>query len=85
MFNAAEVDGRRIEHPAHGNRHVLLGDVGLFGDEFEQAFAFFLLMLEQFLDLLREQQAILDQGVGDAFSKSFDGRHRAKGDYRKAF
>ncbi len=49
--------------------HVLLGDVGLFDDQLEQAGALLLLLLQQFLHLLGGQQAVLDQGVGDAFSK----------------
>ena len=49
---AGEVDGRRVQHAAHRNGHVLLADVGLFEDELEQAGAFLLLLLEQFLDLL---------------------------------
>ena len=67
--DAGEVDGRRVQHAAHGNGHVLLADVGLFEDEFEQARAVFLLLFQQFLHLLGRQQAVLDQGVGDAFSK----------------
>ena len=67
--DAGEIDGRRVEHAAHGDGHVLLADVGLFEDQLEQAGAFLLLLLEQFFDLLGGQQAVLDQGVGDAFTK----------------
>ena len=59
--------------------HVLLADVGLLQDQLEQAGAFLLLLLEQFLDLLGGQQAVLDQGVGDAFAKCFDWRHGLSG------
>ena len=65
----AQVDGRRVEDAAHGDGHVLLADVGLFEDELEEAGAVLLLLLEQFVHLLERQQAVLDQGVGDAFSK----------------
>ena len=50
-------------------------DVGLFEDQLEQARAFLLLLLQQFLDLLDRQQAVFHQGVGDAFAKCFDWRH----------
>ena len=69
--NAAQIDRRRVQHPAHRDDHVQLVDIGLLHDELEQAGAFLLLLLEQFLDLLADEQAVLDQGVGDAFSKTF--------------
>ena len=67
--DAGEIDGRDVQHAAHGDGHVLLADVGLLEDELEEARAFLLLLFEQFLDLLGRQQAVLDQGVGDAFTK----------------
>ena len=69
MPSAGEVDRRRVEDAAHADRHVLLGDVGFFDDQFQEAGAFLLLLLQQFVNLLGGQQAVLDQGVGDAFSK----------------
>src|SRR5260221_675587 len=39
--------GRRsVQHPAHGNGHVLLRDVGLVDDDLEEAGAFPLLLFE---------------------------------------
>ena len=73
--------GGVFKHAPHGHDQVLLGDVGLFHDQLDEAGAFLLLLLQQFLHLLRRQQAVLDQGVGDAFSKCFDGWHK---DQRKA-
>ena len=73
---AGEVDRGRVEDAAHGDDHVLLGDVGLFDDQLEEAGAFLLLLFEQFVHLLGGQQAVLHEGVGDAFSEGFgDGWH----------
>ena len=52
MLMRGEIDRRRVEHPAHGDGHVLLADVGFLQDQLEQARAFLLLLLQQFLDLL---------------------------------
>ena len=69
MVDAGEIDRRRVQDAAHGDGHVLFADVGLLEDQLEQAGAFLLLLLQQFLDLLGRQQAVFDQGVGDAFAK----------------
>ena len=50
---------------------VLFADVTFLGHEAQQANAFLLLLFEQFLDLLRGQQSVFDEGVGDAFTKRF--------------
>ena len=67
--HAGEVDRQDIEHAPHGNRQVLFADIGFVNDELDEARAFLLLLFEQFLHLGRAQQAVLDQGVGDAFSE----------------
>ena len=67
--DARQVDGRDVEHAAHRNGHVLLADVGFLDDELDEARAFALLLFEQFFDLLGGEQAVLDEGVGDAFTK----------------
>ncbi len=67
--DAGDVDGRDVKHAAHGDGEVLFADVGFFDDEFDQARAALLLLLEQFLHLDSAQQAVLDEGVGDAFSE----------------
>jgi hypothetical protein len=43
--------------------------VGFLKDELQQAGAAFFLLFEQFLDLLRCEQAVLDEGVGNAFAE----------------
>ena len=73
--DAGEVDRGGVEDPAHGNRHVLLADVGLFEDQFKETGALLFLLFEQFFDLPGGEQTIFHQGVGDPFSKSFDRRH----------
>ena len=67
--DAGDVDGRDVKHAAHGDGEVLFAHVGFFDDEFDQARAALLLLLEQFLHLDGAQQAVLDEGVGDAFSE----------------
>ncbi len=69
MLTRREVDRRHIQHAAHADGQVLFADVGFFHDQFDEARAFFFLLLQQFLDLLCAQQTVLDEGVGDAFSK----------------
>ena len=69
---AGEIDRRRVEHPPHGHRHVLVADVGFFENQFEQAGALLLLLLKQFFHLLGRQQAVFHQGVGNAFAECFD-------------
>ena len=76
---AGQIDGRRVQDAAHGNRHVRFGHVGLFEDQLEQAGAVLLLLLEQFLDLFDGQQAVFHQRVGDALAKCFDRRHGFSG------
>ena len=75
MLRRARLMGGVFSTRPMRHRHVLLADVGLFEDQLEQAGAFLLLLLEQLLDLLWRQQAVFDQGVGDAFAKCFDWRH----------
>src|SRR6266498_17960 len=70
-----EVDRRDVEDAAHGNGHVGLGHEPLVDDHLEEAGAFLFLLFEQFFDLLGEEQAILHQRIGDAFSKGFYGSH----------
>jgi hypothetical protein len=70
---AEEVDGRHVEDAAHRDGEVLFADVGFFDDEFDEARAFLLLLFEEFLDLLGGEEAVFDEGVGDAFSESFGG------------
>ncbi len=67
--DAGQVDRRRVEHPAHADGHVLLADVGFFQHELHKSRPFLLLLFQQFLDLLGRQQAVFDEGVGDAFSE----------------
>ena len=74
--DAAEVDRRDVEDAAHRDDHVQFADVGFFEDQLEQAGAFLFLQFEQFLDLLDGEQPVFDQSVGDAFSKTFNWRHR---------
>ncbi len=69
MSTRREVDRRDVQHAAHADGQVLLADVGFFHDQFDEAGAFLFLLFEQFLDLVRAQQPVLDEGVGDAFSK----------------
>ena len=66
---AAEIDGRNVEDAAHRNGEVLLAHVGFFDDELDEARAFPFLLFEQFFDLLGREQTVLDEGVGDAFTK----------------
>ena len=77
---AREVDGGRVQDTAHGDGHVRLTDVSFFEQEFEEACAFLFLLLEQLFNLFLAEQAVLDEGVGNAFSKGFNGWH---GDQRK--
>ena len=70
--------GGGVQDAAHANDQVLLVDVGFFDDQLDETGAFLLLFLQQLLHLGGREQAILDQGVGDAFSKCFD---RGHGDY----
>jgi hypothetical protein len=63
------IDGRGVQNPAHRNDQVALGHVGFFDHQLEQAGAFLFLLLHQLLDLRARQQSVLDQGVGDAFTK----------------
>ncbi len=67
--DARKIDRRSVENAAHRDRHVLLADVGFFDDELQQPRAFFLLLLQQLFHLRDRQQAVLDEGVGYAFSK----------------
>ena len=67
--DAGQVDRRGVEHPAHGNRHVLVAHVAFFEDELEQADAAFFLLLDELFHLPHAQQAVFDEGVGDAFTK----------------
>ena len=69
MLMRARLMGGVLSTRPMRNGHVLLADVGLFENELEQPGAALLLLLEQFLDLLGGQQAVLDQSVGDAFTK----------------
>ena len=61
--------GRHVQHASHGHRQVLFADVGLVHDELDEPRALLFLLFEQFLDLPGRQQAVLDEGVGDAFSE----------------
>src|SRR5260221_13359929 len=73
--DASQVNGRSVEDAAHGNRHVLVGDVSLFENELEQACAILLLLFEQLFHLPGAQQPVFYQGVSDALAKCFDWRH----------
>ena len=46
-----EIDRRRVEATAHRNDHVLLGDVLLVGEYFQQPAALFFLLLDRFSEL----------------------------------
>ncbi len=64
-----QVDGRDIEHPAHGHRHVLVADHLFVEHQLEQPRALLLLQFQQLLDLLVGQEAVLNQRIRDAFTE----------------
>ena len=69
MLGRARLIGRDVEHAAHAHGQVLFADVGFFDDELDEARALLFLLFKQFLHLVRAQQTVLDERVGDAFSE----------------
>ena len=69
--DACEVDGRDVQHAAHADGEVHVADVLLvfINEQLYQSRTFFFLTFQQLLNLVRAQQPILDEGVGDAFGK----------------
>jgi hypothetical protein len=67
-----EIHGRHVEAAAHGDHHVLLGDVLFVGEQFQQASALLFLDLHGLGELAGEQEPVLDQDVRDAFSERFN-------------
>src|SRR6266540_2295419 len=72
---ADQVDGRNLEYTAHRDTEVQVGHEALVDDDLVKAGAFPLLLLDQFLELLGEEQAVFDEGLSDAFSESFNSGH----------
>jgi hypothetical protein len=83
--DSTKVDGGRVEHAAHRNGHVLLAYVRLLENQLEQPGALLFLLLEQLIDLARAEQTVLDECVGDAFSKCFYWRHILAENFAKIF
>lgn len=77
--NALQIHRRHVEHAPHGDNHVHVLHELLLGKQLQQAGAFLLLQFEQLFHLLGRKKTVLDQGVGDAFSKILDRRHRKGG------
>jgi hypothetical protein len=67
--DAGEIDGRRVQHTAHANRHVLIAHIGLLENELQQAHAALFLLLEQFCHLIWRQQTVFHQNVRNAFTE----------------
>jgi len=66
---AGEVDRRDVQHAAHAHGQVLFADVSFFDDQLDESRALPFLLFQEFHHLVRAQQTILDERVGDAFSK----------------
>ena len=62
-----EIDQRRVEATPHAHRHVLVGDELFVRQNLQQPAAFLLLESRRFFELARQQEAVLDQDIGDAF------------------
>ena len=62
-----EIDQRRVEATPHAHRHVLVRDELFVRQNFQQPAALFLLQPDRFLELARQEEAVLDQDIGDAF------------------
>ena len=67
---------RRIEATAHADRHVLVGDELSVRQDLEQPAAFLLLNADRFLELIRQEETVLDQDIGDAFGERFASHRR---------
>ncbi len=67
---------RRIEATAHAQGHVLVGDELAVRQNLEQPAAFLLLNADRFLELVRQEEAVLDQDIGDAFGERFASHRR---------
>ena len=71
-----QIDRRRIQATPHAERHVLVGDELLVRQNLEQPAAFLLLDADRFLELVRQEQTVLDQDIGDAFGERFASHRR---------
>ena len=70
--NLGKIDRRRVEAAAHADDHVLLGDELFVRQKLEQTAALLFLDFERLVELVRKQQAVLDQNIRDAFAERFD-------------
>ena len=67
-----KIDRRRVQAAAHGDHHVLLGDIMLVGQELQQPATLLLLQLHRLRELRGQQQTVLDEDIRDAFAERFD-------------
>jgi hypothetical protein len=68
---SGEIYRRDIETTPHAEGHVLISDELLVRQNFQEPTAFLLLDRNRFLELIRQQQTVLDEHIGNAFAKSF--------------
>jgi hypothetical protein len=64
-----KVDGGGVQATPHGNDHVLLRHVFFVREQLEQSAALLFLEVEHLRELSGQEQALLDEDVGDAFPK----------------
>src|SRR6202022_3185310 len=70
-----KVDRRRVQAAPHAEGHVLFRDEPFVHQNFEQTTAFGFLNADRLLELVGQEQAVLNQNVGDSLSERFASAH----------